>query len=334
MGAGLAGGAWGGPTGKGRCTQTWSGAGARGEPRTGTGPCRARPAAHPRLGLTAAAATLQVRKCPGWGTRHRPALHPGASRVPALWHLTPNPLCPAPQAHPPLHLPASHRPAQRGDPGRPPPVAVLALHRVRAGQPGLRPVPASHLRPVPVRGLARLARQLPELRLRGRRAPGALGHGPRGHRLRAVPASAAAARPDAVRPGPGPGWSRTPARQAARELGGTPASTCASGGPGGPRPAPRTAQRLLPFKSRTRHVSREDLEKSDRELWQVQPGLLPRTACLPTAPAPPEHQPQAWSPRIRRTRSRPPQTRPPPGPCRNCPAQRCLTPGKPESNVN
>lgn len=327
MGAGLAGGAWGGPTGKGRCTQTWSGAAARGEPRTGTEHCRARPAAHPRLGLTAAAATLQVRKCPGWGTRHRPALHPGASRVPALWHLTPNPLCPAPQAHPPLHLPASHRPAQRGDPGRPPPVAVLALHRVRAGQPGLRPVPASHLRPVPVRGLARLARQLPELRLRGRRAAGALGRGPRGHRLRAVPASAAAARPDAVRPGPGPGWSRTPARQAARELGGTPASTCASGGPGGPRPAPRTAQRLLPFKSRTRHVSREDLEKSDRELWQVQPGLLPRTACLPTAPAPPEPQPQAWSPRIRRTRPRPPQTRPPRGRAETVPLRDALLQG-------
>ena len=71
---------------------------------------------------------------PPWSQLCFPALSPD-----------PDPLCLAPQADPPLHLPTSHRPAQRGDPGCPGSTSVLALHRVHAGQPGLCPVPTSHL---------------------------------------------------------------------------------------------------------------------------------------------------------------------------------------------
>lgn len=58
------------------------------------------------------------------GTQRHPALQapPGASVLPP-----PQPLCLAPQADPPLHLPSSHRPAQRGDPGCPRPISVLAV---------------------------------------------------------------------------------------------------------------------------------------------------------------------------------------------------------------
>ncbi|VCW49834.1 unnamed protein product, partial [Gulo gulo] len=115
-------------------------------------------------------------------------------RTAASPHLDPADL----RADPPLHLSASHRAAQCGDPGRSCPVAVLALHRVHASQPGLCPVPAGHLRSVPVRRLTRHGCQLRGLRLPGRPASGAVGRGPRCH-LRAVPAAAAAARPDAVR---------------------------------------------------------------------------------------------------------------------------------------
>ena len=100
--------------------------------------------------IAQAAPVLHMRKWRhGRVTQHRPAvpappLHPGASCA-SLLSPDPDPLCLAPQADPPLHLPTSHRPAQRGDPSRPGSTSVLALHRVHAGQPGLCPVPTGHL---------------------------------------------------------------------------------------------------------------------------------------------------------------------------------------------
>lgn len=101
-----------------------------------------------------------------------------------------------------------------------------------------------------------------------------------------------------------------------------------------PPPHPRWPGNRFPLNSGPATSGGRTLrEKGERKLWKMQPNLPAHSLPSPfTSSATPELQAKGPQhlPRIRRGRPCPPQNPAACRACRNCPAQRCLTPGKPK----